>query len=1274
MNSITVPLEGTLSSVTFYPDDTIETVSRWIALQLESHPARLFIEVMTTLPSDYYSSNPMRWTELFYRLSYKDDVINTDALRTYLEYRRPRAGVAIREITKEEWESHEGDLKNLFSSEEDIQELRILGVPVENSLVLPIPPRDIGVPAARIPIPVAQRMYEAIHPYPITSIRATVLPSDASEKVKLLYYPLFVVDTPPNIESIREFLEKSQTSLKNLLALPAPKQSSTSIVRARWYIPLIDTQIQAVENRFEQMFYGLTLSKDTPYIGYSVSRSEVIRSKFYVENPKNKVPWLKEELVRSWYIRTQPQRRKPTLLLYRGKNRTEFDRILITDTDIVLQAERSPNSKKTLDELRTELSKWLESLDSILPFLDPADLQPSRWELSDMSLHATYEKDIEAFDLRKLPCLRFLFNFQEGQFRLLRADVEAFSADKLQAYQLFQQDPMVDKQTLIEVLGISAERAEELLEELRSPDQEINLDKALKVYPTFEFTERDVNIRFVTNPERTLGYVNLLRYVLTQNTKEIRDVCDIPPDDIPARQGGVHKGGNEDDEEDLLDFGDDEEEPAKSVVSEEKTRDEAGPETYMYPVSMKLKGNYNYFNRRLEQFDPETFDQSFYTKECDKPRQAVVLTSVDKERIRSTVGEDYTYENTSAQEKLELFDPDGTVICPPYWCMRDEIPLREDQLVEKDGQLACPVCKGKVITESVSGNPLEFTVIRRDTATKYPGYLKRESTINKRKIPCCYKSPLSEPKVVSLKEDDTYILRETVTPVPPLRWAYVSDELAAKLHMKLRYNETVDDKNYLMFGKEDLFRIGLGRPSKTLPILFKQDKKTIPRPRDAKENVLRCSFFRTRRSLGDGGNTIEQLLDSVDTDFQTGTLSFLEELEYTTSFLKCEVMRVDSKSGDMLCGFWRDVVGGDRFILLVVDTEVIGFVKRERVGTGKGAYRTLYQIDVRKFESASYLTTQHEQSCVSGIPTVDDAIQVVREIGAKVYEVLMDPFDRIQAILVPGVVMLPVSPTSRKLFEGVKIHKGFSDLTKDDLPTRESVYNLLNKDIHKGFRPIKDHSNTSGEIVEVELESGFRIPIKPEAAPIRKLPSEVTETVKTATEETLVSGNPNEEDIKTAQQISYESEMYEFLLFSLSRDIQLDLEGEILNASYQELRTAIESRSSQLYKILEKWFEKESYKDTIESPTSFINKIRKPCGQFKAKDACNKSTLCGWHKNDCRIRIRPTLDAKALVRRLAKALYTNDKQRSLVLDARLSPFFSTVLYLEMPNELFTTSV
>jgi hypothetical protein len=65
----TVPVFGTLQPVRFYEDDSIETVRQIVALHVASHPDRLFIEAKTNLPKDYYSTNPIHWTNLFLRLS-----------------------------------------------------------------------------------------------------------------------------------------------------------------------------------------------------------------------------------------------------------------------------------------------------------------------------------------------------------------------------------------------------------------------------------------------------------------------------------------------------------------------------------------------------------------------------------------------------------------------------------------------------------------------------------------------------------------------------------------------------------------------------------------------------------------------------------------------------------------------------------------------------------------------------------------------------------------------------------------------------------------------------------------------------------------------------------------------------------------------------------------------------------------------------------------------------------------------------------------------------
>jgi len=93
----------------------------------------------------------------------------------------------------------------------------------------------------------------------------------------------------------------------------------------------------------------------------------------------------------------------------------------------------------------------------------------------------------------------------------------------------------------------------------------------------------------------------------------------------------------------------------------------------------------------------------------------------------------------------------------------------------------------------------------------------------------------------------------------------------------------------------------------------------------------------------------------------------------------------------------------------------------------------------------------------------------------------------------------------------------------------------------------------------------------------------------------------------------------------------------------------------------------------VNEPIQFVKKVRTPCGQL-AREDCKKSTLCGLQGNVCKIKINPIVDKRQVLTRLVKTLMENSKQRALVLDGRLSPFFSTILYLEMPNELITTTI
>ena len=1268
----TVPLAGSTTPVTFFEDDTIETVRQTIALEMNSHPDRLFLEVKASLPKDYYATNPKNWTDLFLRLSFDGMTIPAMNLKTYVTQTRPGTTMTPQDVTRSQWEERAEFLKPLFDPDTDFEEWRVLGVEDVKSFVLPLPPQDLPLlRAVSRPIPQTQSLFETFHPYEVSEFRATVVPTGASPGILLNYFPRLRPDTPPNIESLRESLTTTKSQLQRLLELDTPKHETVSIVRAKWYIPLLSTRFSAPRTRFEQIFYGMTVNKEIPYVGYFTAKTETTRHKFFVTDPKTKTPILDIPMWKSWTANTQPQRRRPTLLFYRGTSRTSFERIAVTDKDITVDVRREKDSKETLSEMAAGTYAWLKTFDALTPFLTLSDIETPRWELSDLSVVATYPREIREFDMLRFPCLQSVFGFQNDTFRLLRAEhtSEDISPQELQALQVFsQEDADRTPEFLASQLSIPLPEAQELFAQIADRLEDLNLEKTLKAYPTIKFSPKEVFIKFVTNLDRTLQYVDILRHVLTSDAEDVDAVCPKRMEKVAAKvavpQQEIEIEGEfvADDEFNAL-LGFEPEGEGDAIPVEEVVSEEPAPKARKVKVQSRTVGTYNYFNNRVQSFDPDTFDKSIYPSKCDKPKQVVVLTPEDKARV----GSEYDYSGAAANEKLELSDPTGTAICPPYWCMRDEIPLREDQLkIDDDGQPVCPVCEGKIRTAD-NLDTTEYPVIKRDTLAKFPDYIKQVSSINKRKIPCCFQTPMATSEVLSPKEEATYVLDASTTNVPGLRFVYLTPELTERLGLTTHYATSVK-KGRIGSGERDIFRIGIGRPSKTLPTLL-NDKTTILRPRDAKDNLLQCSFFRTWKDRGVGDTEIDRIVSSIDSAYQEGRLSFLEELEYVTSFLKCEVIRVDIESGQVICGFWSESVGASSRTIAILDNTILGEVHRIK---DKKAYKNEFTTDLRKpvfSKTLPILRDRHARACATNIPTLSDAIAELLAKGKSDYQVVLDPFKRIQAVFIPGEVVLPVQPSNVTADKGVLVRSGYADIRDEELPSGKAARAFLSDVKNPMFKVRTDVSDVNGRIVELELMSGFRVPIQAEEGS-SLVPREVVETIRNKKEETLVDAPPNEEDKKIVEDISYSSEIYEFLLFSISKDIQTD--------DYDSLRKAIETRSANLLRELEKWFKAEAYEDTTKSPVEFVNKVRTPCGQYNDKDKCNASSLCGWKvekkKGVCKIRVKPIVDKGEVLRRIVKTLRDNDKQRALVLDERLSPFFSTILYLEMPYELITTTI
>jgi hypothetical protein len=1248
-----LPLEGSSTILSFLPDDTIETVRQTVALAKQTHPDRLFIQIQLELPKDYYSTNPKRWADLFLRMSHGKNSISSADLDIYVTQVRPGTGVSARDVSREDWNAVEEFLQPLFAPEASFKEWRILGVSEETSAILPLPPADTVVPEIYRPTPVRQRLFETAHPEEAVAIMATEIDPETTDLVKQLYFPFFQSSTPPNIEMLRAPMKAARDRLSALMRLKAPQPKQTSILRAKWYIPLISTKFTAPRVRFEQIFYGLTVSKKTPVVSYFTSKGEAMRHKFYVEDPKTKEPFLDVPLWKAWTANTQPQRRLPTLLLYRGTSSTSFDRIAITNKDITASTWRNKDSTETLEDLQESLLEWMKTLDAVMPFLVETDIQPSRWTLNDLTAEASFAKEISEFDMRRFDCLQDLFGYQDTTFRLLRADRDTDIPEAvLNAYALLKA-----QKTLETELKISKAEADAFKEQIRilEEEQDVNLDNIIRSYPVIAISSKDIRVKFVKNLDRAMNYASILRYVLTSDKEEVNAVCPRRLE-VVAPIAGVATTAEVQDDFDLGDLMEEIEQAKQDAPSNAA----AAPAVLETMTKVKKGGpltTHNYFNNRIDQIDPDLVDAD-YSKKCEKLAQVVILTPEDQARIP----EAYNYSKAPENEKLPL--EKGVAICPQYWCIRDEIPLSEDQLVTgPDNTQHCPECNGKVrITDKEDAR--EFTVIKRKQENKYPGFKNPTAkSTSKKKMPCCYLKPSGTAATAVLGSktdiDDYYVLSSGV--VPPLRIAYLPDELAKRLGIKTNYDTTCP-RNRMTASATDMFRVGVGLPRESLPTLL-NIKRAIPTPANARDKILQCSFFRTWTALGEGVTLLERITQGIDKAYRDEALSSLQEIEYVALVLDCRVMRINTALNTMSCGFWADKTSAQSRTIVLLDTDVVGKVTRRAGNLGT---KFDYVIDVNKFDDTAKSTMQrlHVQACSAALPTMDDAVNELMLKNISNYQVILDPFERVQAVFVPQQAVLPVQPVSTQIPEGVPVRSGYSDVREGELPTQAILAAFLAETRNKGFKQTETLAAADGMMTEFLLESGFRAPFRPEGTG-NEPAQEVIQTVQAATEEMLVSAKPNAEDLRMASDITYSSEVYEFLMFSLSKDLE--------TADHETLRNSVKTPGPDLYKDLKAWLDANSIWDQVNEPVQFVNKVRTPCGQL-LEDSCKSSSLCGWHEGTCKIKVKSVVDKRQVLVRMAKTLKENTKQRALVLDGRLSPFFSTILYLEMPHELITSDV
>ena len=1224
---------------------------------------------------------------MFDRLSYHGDKIEKTLFDEYQKnYRFPNTTVRFEEYDRGQWMEFPESLKAIFEPNSIFSEYRTFGVKASRSFILEFSGEGVfakKIPSAEIPRTEVSKLVESFFNVEDIDHFGYHIYNPVHENVALYYYPQFTSDTPSRLsdESIR-LLDKNAKLLEDILKLEVPSESKVSILRAKFYVPWVESSFKflaSARTRFEQIFYGMTVSEEVPYVGYFTCKDEINRHKFYVEDAKEKKPKLDTNLWKIWWNQTKPSQNRPTLLFYRGKCKESFDRIAVTDTGMTMIALREAKCTETMEHIKKEFEKWLKSLDALIPFLNPKDIAMERWDMQDAGINVHYSTSIKSTSLLRFNCISPFFGLnrkKESVFTFLRSDHENLGLSSVEATLIeMMNDGPVTPEQVAEELSISLRHASDLIRHINTITTENPSLKnmALRGFPTMTIADNFILVRNITNIKLLTKYTNFLRFILTNpKSKELDSVCPARSETVEAVKTVVTNVS----EEDFSMFGDfDDLGIAGDDKNDEIVEDEPVEDTKDREISNQRQTKYGYFKTKLEEFDPETFSGSnTYARKCEYTIQPVALTPEKQAHLSKFMDGQFNYLDTEDEsEYMDTNSPDGKYICPEYWCTRDEIPLKENQLIKDGGKLLCPVCKRGVHDET--NNIKDFPVIERKKQYKYPN-LQKELSKSGKNFPCCYKTPRTKrvKKDDSDMKDKAYIFQSSVRDLKELRLAkldktFIDSFLLSKdIYLELE-NQRLSDS------KSGFFRVGLGNPIKNLPKFLSLKGTHIPLPHEVPAITLRCSFLRTWTTLTDTHakkvydlltdiknektrDRLSKIISGISDAFVEEKLSDLDALEYLTSAYKCATYLFSDNK--IVCSFGLPYSTKQIVVFKMGDSLSI-FARVTRRGCRFDFISNLY--DKVFSERIRNNLKENKDICVREIPTYEDALNVIASVFPdESYSYIVDPYQRAEAIYIPKKLLLPFRPSpipendTPKLygFEYVTQPASFADTTR-----------VLEKaqTVSSGYAFVESMYDNSGNVTEILTASGLRIPVEPSAGSKADSLGEVIRTVEN--DEDLVSSEADSEFKKTFDEISYISEVHEFMLFQLSKDLDTE--------DYRKLRHEFEEypiKRTSAEKELQKWFDKTVSFIDVKDAQTFISKIRAPCGQF-SKSEC-KGNLCGWDGKVCRIQVKNSLKEDELFGRLFRTMFSNSKLRSAVLDGRITPFFSTILYIELPHEWIAT--
>ena len=158
-----------------------------------------------------------------------------------------------------------------------------------------------------------------------------------------------------------------------------------------------------------------------------------------------------------------------------------------------------------------------------------------------------------------------------------------------------------------------------------------------------------------------------------------------------------------------------------------------------------------YFLRRLQKYDNKLFyiknekkKEQFktYSKKCMRKDQPVILTK-DPETDPNINRDSYTYSVKYSSDPNTF---ERWYVCPKAWCPMCEIPILIDKIDKKTIKVRITDRGGGLCKTGICPNGDHQVFIRDNNNAFYPGFLDKSTHPNGLCMPCCFKTPHTNPK------------------------------------------------------------------------------------------------------------------------------------------------------------------------------------------------------------------------------------------------------------------------------------------------------------------------------------------------------------------------------------------------------------------------------------------------------------------------------------------------------------------------------------------------